>query len=114
MYSENPGILLKLAGYKHGTMAFHPSIKGPGLHPTPEAPFQFRDWVRDLLNTWEFNNICAAHFANKIGGAKELLNETLIKAEPLFQKLSNKNKNKKKSDDNSTPLIANVSGNECG
>jgi len=25
-------------GYKHGDMHFHPSIKGPGLHPTCEAP----------------------------------------------------------------------------
>ena len=116
MYSENPGFLLKLAGFRHGTMCFHPSIKGPGLYPTAEAPFQFRDWIKSLLVDWDFENICAAHFANKIGGAKALLEETLNKAEPLFNKLSEKNKKKesRNPEDHSKPAFSNVSENECG
>ena len=27
-----------MMGIKDGDMMFHPSMKGPGLHPTPEAP----------------------------------------------------------------------------
>src|SRR5207244_2779860 len=41
MYSSNPGFLLRIVGFKEGSMMFHPTIRGPGLLPHPEAPFQF-------------------------------------------------------------------------
>jgi len=113
MYSTNPGLLLKLAGYKHGTMSFHPSMKGPGLLPTPEAPFQFRDWVNDLLENWEFDNICTAHLGNKIGGAKEQLRQTLAAAEDSFKKISKRNERKGTYDESKIPSH-NVVANECG
>ena len=116
MYADNPGLLLKLAGFKHGSMAFHPAIKGPGLYPTPEAPYQFRDWVRSLLTAWDFDNICTAHIGNKIGGAKAQLEETLNKAEPLFHKLSERNKKNgsRHVDDHSQPSVNNIEDHECG
>ena len=42
-------------------MSFHPSIKGPGLLPTPEAPYQFKEFIEGILRDWDFDNICAAH-----------------------------------------------------
>jgi hypothetical protein len=111
MYADNPGFILRLVGYRHGKMSFHTSTTGPGLHPTAEAPLQFRDWVQGLIDNWDFDNICIAHFANKIGGAKALLQETLTRAEPLFQRLSESNKNKGPIE--SSP-VQNVEGNECG
>jgi hypothetical protein len=31
LYAQHPGFLLKLFGFKHGTMMFHPSLSGPLL-----------------------------------------------------------------------------------
>jgi hypothetical protein len=120
-YFENPGLLLKAAGKKHDHMEFHISLSGPGLYPTPDAPKIFKKWVHDVLNDWDFNNMCTAHTGNKIGGAKEALRHTLEKAEPTFQKLE-------KHHANNTPLEHdaetehdpkdcekyNVDGTECG
>jgi len=112
LYSQNPGFLLKLAGFKEGTMMLHLSIKGPGLLGHPEAPFEFRDWIKQLINDWDFDNICTAHLGFKIGGAKAQLIEVVNKAEPMFHKLS-----KKRKDGNYKPSDVethNVSGDECG
>jgi len=114
MYSEQPGFLLKLIGYKKGTMAFHPTLKGPGLYPTPEAPFQFRDWVAGIIKDWDFENLCTAHFGNKIGGARAQLEDTLKKAEPLFQKISENNKKNPNPPDTYKSQVNNVHGDECG
>jgi len=113
MFSQNPGFLLKLAGFKEGTMMLHPAIKGPGLLPHPEAPFQFRDWIKKLIDDWDFDNLCAAHFGCKIGGAKQQLTEVVKKAEPLFQKLNNKRKDPNYKFNDEIPSN-NVKGDECG
>lgn len=110
--AHQPGFLMKLLGYKHGDMGFHPTIKGNGLFPTPEAPYQFRDFIRGIINDWDFDNICAAHTGNKIGGAKEQLTKVLADAAPLFDKLSEKNKKKHAPID--PDHGHNVQGNECG
>jgi len=86
-YFENPGLLLKAAGKKHDHMEFHISLAGPGLYPTPDAPSIFKKWVHDILNDWDFDNMCTAHTGNKIRGAKEALRHTLEKAQPTFDKL---------------------------
>jgi len=115
MIGSNPGILLKIAGYKHGSMSFHPSIKSVGLKPTPEAPYQFRDWIQALIKDWNFDNIVSAHMGNKIGGAKKQLQETVENAEKLFARLSERNKknNGTVTIDPSQPKLT-VSGDECG
>eukprot|EP00026_Physarum_polycephalum_P014533 Phypoly_transcript_15060.p1 GENE.Phypoly_transcript_15060~~Phypoly_transcript_15060.p1 ORF type:complete len:314 (+),score=53.43 Phypoly_transcript_15060:91-942(+) len=113
MVGSHPGILLKLAGFRHGSMSFHPSIKGVGLLPTPEAPYQFKEFIEGIIRDWDFDNICAAHMGNKIGGAKEQLREVLAKAEPLFKKLSEKNKKNPHAPPPDTPRVL-AEGNECG
>jgi len=111
-YSSNPGLLLKIAGYRHGDMSFHPTLKSVGLFLTPEAPYQFRDFIRGILNDWDFDSICLAHMGYKIGGAKQQLANVLESASPLFDKLSERNKRRE------IPLDEghshNVDGNECG
>jgi len=110
--ADKPGFLMKIFGFRHGDMSFHISIKGPGLFATPEAPHQFKDFIGGIINDWDFDNICAAHMGNKIGGAKEQLRQTLEKAAPLFDKLSERNK--KKGPIQESEHVHNVSGNECG
>lgn len=116
IYGDHPNFLLKLIGFKHGTMAFHPSIKGPGLYPTVEAPFQFQSWMKTILNDWNFENICCAHSGVKIGGAHELVSQLVIAAEPLFTKLTERNGKRAVTSDmagDNQPNL-NVSDNECG
>jgi hypothetical protein len=116
MYAEKPGFLLKLIAYKDGPMAFHPSIKSAGLHPTAEAPYLFRDWMRTVLRDWPFENICCAHMGVKIGGGHDAVAILLDKAEPLFAKLSEKNRKKNPNGElppGNHPNM-NVSGDECG
>jgi len=112
MYSENPGFLLKLGGYKQGSLSWHPTIKGPGLLPNPEAPRQFKEWLENLIRDWNFDNICTAHFGVKIGGVKLQLLEVIKQSEPLFDSLVQKRKDSgyKPEDTPST----NVNGCECG
>ncbi|CAF1310332.1 unnamed protein product [Rotaria sordida] len=116
MFTEKPSFLLKLFGYQNGIMAFHPSIKNSGLYPTSNAPYLFRDWMRKLLHDWPFENICCAHLGIKMGGAHADVTTLLNNAEPLFAKISEKNR-KKYSEyeipvDNHSNM--NVSDNEYG
>lgn len=67
---------------------------GPGLFPTPEAPMQYRCWVQKMIADWDFDNICTAHTGNKIGGAKQQLQETLDKAGPTLEKIARRNAEK--------------------
>jgi hypothetical protein len=116
-YVDNPTILYKIFGKKAGSMEFHMSIKGPGLYQTEEAPEQFKQWVLDILNDWDFDNICTAHVARKIGGAKPLLEQTLKDAQPLFDKLAKRNAGKVRTvdEDNGKECESyNVQGYECG
>jgi len=113
MYCPDPSFLLKIGGFKKDGLSFHPSIKGPGLLPHPNAPFEFRDFIKEVIHDWDFDNICAAHMGNKIGGAHEQLEKTLKDAEPLFQKLHEKRlKGDYKADDKGPDM--NVKGCECG
>jgi hypothetical protein len=111
LYSSHPGFLISLAGFKDGSMSFHPSIKSVGLFPTPDAPRQFREWVLGIIRDWDFDNILSAHNGNKIGGAKQQLMETLQKAEKLLNKLSEKNRTKEEAA-HKTPNSSSSQGNE--
>jgi len=122
LYSNNPGFLLRLGGYKQGTMCFHSSLKGVGFLPTPEAPWQFRDWVQGILKDWDFDNMATAHMGVRMGGAKKQLEEILVQAEPLFKKISDKNSKKgsanvsaetEKEEEGEVQQMT-VSGSECG
>eukprot|EP00667_Euglena_gracilis_P019728 EG_transcript_21192 len=87
LYLRHPGLLLRLFGLHDGTMMFHPSIRGPGLLPTPEAPRQFERWAEALLRDWDFDTLCSAHNACREGGAKAMLQRTLDDARPLLRRL---------------------------
>lgn len=116
MYTEKPGFLLKLFGYKDGAMAFHPSIKSSALYPTSDAPYLFRDWMRKILRDWPFENICCAHLGVKMGGAHADVATLLDYAEPLFAKLSAKNQKKNPEGEipSGTDPHMNSRGSECG
>jgi hypothetical protein len=116
MYADKPSFLIKLFGYKHGAMAFHPSIKTVGLHPTADAPYLFRDWMRTMLHDWPFQNICCAHMGVKIGGAHADVVALLNKAERLFTKLSEKNRKRNPEGELQVDNDHNMNsiGDECG
>lgn len=78
-------------GVETGSLIFHPSINDGGLHPTSEAPLQFRDWMNKMLQDWDFDNLCTAHMGIKMGGAHLLVQELVNRSEKLFQELSERN-----------------------
>lgn len=67
-----------------------------GLYKTAEAPLQFRDWMKKMLQDWDFDNLCTAHMGIKKGGAHAAVQELVNKSEKVFQDISERNKNKKK------------------
>jgi len=120
-YFSNPSVLMKVVGKKKGCMEFHDSLKGPALYPKPESPGQFKTWVESLLKDWDFDNMCCAHIGNKIGGAKQSLQDTLTNSQPIFDKLTTQFKEQTASheDDEDTKDAKdcakyNVEGAECG
>jgi len=124
-YFDHPDALMKLAGKKSHTMEFHSSLSGPGLYPTPDAPKLFKKWIQDILEDWDFDNICCAHIGNKLGGAKAALRETLENAEPIFKKLEKENAFKNPLEPEQLLWVPvdseaqscdrfNVNGTECG
>lgn len=87
-YFHGAGWLLRMLGKKDNLMEFWSLEKG--LNHTTESPEQFREWVEHLVQEWDFENMCAAHNNTKIGGAKELLQAALVKAQPEFDRLTKK------------------------
>jgi len=115
MYCPHPGFLLKLGGFRDDSMSFHPTLKNVGLQHHPNAPFEFRDFVTDILKDWDFDNICTAHMGNKVGGAKTQLQQLLKDSETVINQLAEKRKNNpNKQEDDKDNTNYNVSGNECG
>ena len=97
-------------------MSFHPSIKTVGLCSTPDAPYLFRDWMREMLRDWPFENLCCAHMGVKKGGAHADVQALLNKTTRLFAKLSDKNR--KRNADGELPETTNynvdINADECG
>ena len=129
LYTKDVGLLLRLVGVKQGEFGFHPSIKGPGLFSTPEAPTQFSEWFQSLLNDWDVDAICCAHRDVMVGGARPLLQKALDDIQPLLRKISARNlrhhgPGASGSDPDPDPELdqasvtecakMNVHGNECG
>ncbi|CAF1683253.1 unnamed protein product, partial [Adineta ricciae] len=116
MYTNKFTPILRLFGMTRGVMIFHPSIRTHGLHPTADAPFVFRDCMRNMLHDWPFENLCCAHLDVKIGDAHHLVTQLLNKTESLFIKVSKKNKKKNPSGELPTGSFPNIDvvGDECG
>lgn len=83
MYWSNPNFLLRLAGLASNSLTFHLTINSNLMDP-----LAFKAWIQSLLDDWEFDNICAAHTGNRIGGGKKLLAQLLLDSEAKFQKLA--------------------------
>jgi len=129
MNIRDPPLIVKLFIPKD-QLIFHPSMKGPGLYPTKEAPWEFKSWVEAILADWDFDNVCCAHVNNKIGGAHASLQACLDHAESTFDSLSKANATREEilakaplsegglsRADSKKELDCskyNVSGNECG
>ncbi|PRP76281.1 hypothetical protein PROFUN_07803 [Planoprotostelium fungivorum] len=117
MVISDPGFFLRfLGGMKPDSMTFHQSMCNVGLYPTPEAPYQFIDWLTALINDWDFDNVVGAHIGNKIGGAKEQLRAALEAARPQLERLSKKRigGNLSSSMNGEDAPDYNVNGCECG
>ncbi len=117
MYSSNPGLLLKIAGLKSQQIQFHHTIKGVGLYATADASQKFKSWVEAVLRDWQFENVCCAHIGYRIGGAHELLAQTLKNYQPVFDKLAKRHEGKTMDDlgdDGKECANYNVEGHECG
>jgi len=117
-YHGVPSPILAVIGKKQDALAFHPSMSGPGLHPTPEAPIDFLVWLKQLLVDWDFDNICCAHLGVKLGGARQDVANLLNSEESDIRKMAAANakaqaKKPKKQKGESCSRY-NVSGNECG
>jgi hypothetical protein len=114
---SDPNFLLRIAGVRANDLFFHPSVKGPGLYPTPEAPDQFKAWLENVIRDWDFDNICVAHKDNLIGGAKEKMITALANLQPTLDKLKERNKGSNiKYDEEDLKKCSeyNVKGSECG
>mmetsp|Transcript_35548 Transcript_35548/g.83256 ORF Transcript_35548/g.83256 Transcript_35548/m.83256 type:complete len:353 (-) Transcript_35548:306-1364(-) len=111
---ESPGMVLRLLGFKAGKLFFHPSIKGPGLHPSPEAPQDFKKFVYQVLEEWQFDNICCAHTGNVLGDGREKLAELIRATEPLLDKLSQRNRNLKSPPKDCGQIDPSATTPECG
>ncbi|UJR11218.1 hypothetical protein I4U23_015399 [Adineta vaga] len=116
MYTDKFKPILRFFGMTRGVIIFHPSIKTHGLHPTADAPLLFRDWMRNMLQDWPFENLCCAHLDVKLGGAHHLVTRLLNKTEPTLIKVSKKNKKKNPNGELPTGSFPNtdVVGDECG
>ena len=95
MYFTSPNFLLRWgAGLRPCCMYFHPTLKTTGLLETHDSPLQFKSFIEQMVNDWDFDNICCAHADVAKGGAKEKLLETLRRSERVFDELTQKHKAK--------------------
>jgi len=116
-YFSNPSMLMKVVGKKKGCMEFHDSLKGPALYPKAESPVLFKTWVENIIKDWEFENMCCAHIGNRLGGAKQALQDTLTNSQATLDRLSrNFSEHEKQGEDEDAKDCANynVEGAECG
>lgn len=88
---EDIGLLPRLAlGNK--TLAFHPSLIHSGLHPTAQAPLDFKRWVqRTLIDNWDYDALVTAHNSMLLQGGKEAVRSLLGRTDAALRKCSIKN-----------------------
>lgn len=69
------------------SLKFHVEFRSVGLKSDVTAPDEFKKWCKGICKKWDFDNICAAHMANKIGGAKAMLKKLLDDNEAVFERM---------------------------
>lgn len=90
MFFDNPTMLMKIFGFKDGSMHFHPSMKSHGLYPTAEAPLLFITWLEQLLLDWDFEHLATAHKGVCFQDAKVKVSELLDSARKPLEQLAEK------------------------
>ena len=78
------GLLVSALGVRHGQLAFHPSLTGPGL----DDPRAFESWMNRLLTDWNFDTLCTAHNGVLRGGANERCRALLRDTAATFHMLA--------------------------
>ncbi|KAJ3234846.1 hypothetical protein HDU78_005597 [Chytriomyces hyalinus] len=87
-YEDNPGALKRLAGISAKSLNFHPSLYGPALRQSPTAVQEFYDWMLQIMQDWDFDQMATAHGGVMKGGCKEALRAALDKAKPSLEGLA--------------------------
>jgi hypothetical protein len=68
---------------------FHPSMlsddPNEGLMNCKEAPYEFKIWLEELCDTWDFRSLFTAHSGALLGGAKEAVRDTIKRYEGEFR-----------------------------
>jgi hypothetical protein len=84
-------------------------------HLLPD-PLAFKAWANKLAQEWDFDNMCAAHQGNKIGGAKEQLVQMLKKLDEdtFFEKLAQDKDSKLKSVKQRPNVVDCTDEGDCG
>lgn len=77
-----------MSWYTKGGLRFHPTLTNVGLYPTKEAPLAFKKWMLQLLNDWDFENLCTAHNDNVVGDAKEAIKKLLKETDRVLNDLA--------------------------
>lgn len=85
---EHLSCCLRLAGLTSRRIYFHPSLTTVGLHKFPEAVKYFKEWMRKIINDWDFENICTAHYGVLLHDGKKMLKQTLKNYESKFIEMS--------------------------
>lgn len=79
---------------KQNQVTFHASLKGPGLLNTPNAPHEFRDFMKCVCAEWDFDNLITAHNGNLIGNAKQVVLQLIEDHAAVFDALHDRNAGK--------------------
>eukprot|EP01049_Picozoa_sp_SAG25_P006071 SAG25_NODE_438_length_8018_cov_7.819800_10_plen_133_part_00 len=91
LYLRKPPLAMRIFGFSPFSMHFHPSMTGPGLRPTPEAPLEFMAWFQKLLREWDFEHLISAHTGGCYTIGKIKAAELLAASTPLLKQLSTQN-----------------------
>ncbi|KAJ3188979.1 hypothetical protein HK101_009061 [Irineochytrium annulatum] len=87
--SEDAAFLSALGNtHPDAVMMIHPHVYGAGLHPTEDAPKRFQCWVDVMVRDWDFDSLASSHRGAVVGGAKQMLVETMGRIRPELEKLS--------------------------
>lgn len=114
MYFDQPSMLMRVAGKSANTMEFHMSMPG-ALHPTAQAPLEFKEWLTQLCDDWDFEHVLTAHIGNCYCCGKLQVKQCLKNADRKLTQLAAANAAKKPRPDISEASYSDDPGQtECG
>jgi hypothetical protein len=86
--AEHLNCCFRLAGLTSRRILFHPTLTTVGLYKFPEAVKYFKEWMRKIIDDWDFENICTAHYGVVLRDGKKMLKQTLKNYEKKFREMS--------------------------